>query len=361
MSAWSGGDYADAGVMIGHLENRDRDAQTNHDGAPDRTGGLAVSFPLFCAWILELQPAVAQEETQSIAEKLKPILVRQLRKSTQWRQVDAEDIVDCQNDVFMFLEKRLREPMEFAVKVLRMEAERLPERPDHVKVMHLVRAEPFAIIVHHSDFRPSHRFRARLRDTGAGSEVAENSGLSCEDNGSVAIRLAYETLRHEQVAVLELFPDDGVSFGYYSGVKTVRHESLDVRMGFIVETARLMARNRAWKERKKRAEVLMEDMSGVPAMQDSAGQKFAEILARNAVSRLSPALREQLYQHYVGGVSWVEIADRHKTTADSVKKGASRALNKIAGAILAAEPRAARGAVERVVEWLREMLHDMRW
>jgi hypothetical protein len=91
----------------------------------------------------------------------------------------------------------------------------------------------------------------------------------------------------------------------------------------------------------------MEDMSAIPAAQDRSGQQIAEILARKAVSRISPALRDQLYQHYVDGVSWAAIADRYKTTADNVKKGASRALKKAAEAIVAGEPGAAGGAVER--------------
>jgi hypothetical protein len=347
--------------MMRLLRNRDRTVRTNHEGESDRIGDLVASFPSFCAWILELQPGASPEEIQRIAERLNPILVRQLRKSTQWRQVEAADIMDCQYDVLMFLEKRLREPMEFVVKVLRMGTEYLQFELPHVKVMHLFRAEPFAIIAHHSDFRPSHRFRASLRDSAAGGEVAAASGVSCEESGRVPIRLAYETLRHEQVATLELLAEEEVSFGYYSGVKTVRHESFDVRMGFVVETARLMARNRAWKERKQKAEILMEDMSAVPAVRDGSGQQFAEILARKAVSGLSPTLRDQLYQHYVDGVSWTVIADRHKTTADNVKKGASRALNKVAEAIVAGEPGAAGGAVERVVKWLHDMLRDIRW
>jgi len=343
------------------LRNRDRKVQFNHEGERQRISDLVASFPSFCAWLLELQPGASEEEIQRIAERLKPILLRQLRKSTQWRQVEAADIMDCQYDVFMFLEKRLREPMEFAVKVLRMGTGYFQVEPPHVKVMHLFRSEPFAIVAHHPDFRPSHRFRASLRDAAAGGEVAATSGVSCGENGRVQIRLAYETLRHEQVATLELLAEEEVSFGYYSGVKTVRHESFDVRIGFVVETARLMARNRAWKERKQKAEIQMEDMSTLPAVQDRSGQEIAEILARKAVSRISPSLRDQLYQHYVDGVSWAAIADRHKTTADNVKKGASRALKKAAEAIVAGEPGAAGGAVERVVKWLHDMLRDMRW
>jgi hypothetical protein len=158
-----GGGHDHASVMMRRLRNRDRKALTNHEGESDRIGDLVASFPSFCAWILELQPGASQEEIQRIAERLKPILVRQLRKSTQWRQVEAADIMDCQYDVLMFLEKRLREPMEFVVKVLRMGTEYLQFELPHVKVMHLFRAEPFAIIAHHSDFRPSRRFRASLR------------------------------------------------------------------------------------------------------------------------------------------------------------------------------------------------------
>jgi hypothetical protein len=356
-----GGGHDHAGVMMSRLRNRDRRVRTVHEGRSDRVGDLVASFPSFCAWILELQPEGSQEGIERIAERLQPILVRQLRKSKQWRQVEPEDIIDCQYDVFMFLEKKLREPMEFAVKVLRIGAEDLQVEPNHVKVMHLFRAEPFAIVAHHPDFQPSHRFRACLRDSAADGEVTATSGVSCGENGRVPIRLAYETLRHEQVATLELLAEEEVSFGYYSGVKSVRHESFDVRMGFVVETARLMARNRAWKERKQNAEILMEDMSAVPAVRDNSGQRIAEILARKAVSGLSPTLRDQLFQHYVDGVSWTVIADRHKTTADNVKKSASRALNKVAEAIVAGESGAARGAVERVVKWLQDMLRDMRW
>jgi hypothetical protein len=144
-------------------------------------------------------------------------------------------------------------------------------------------------------------------------------------------------------------------------VKSVRHESFDVRMGFVVETARLMARNRAWKERKQKAEILMEDMSAVPAVRDRSANGSPRFWRAKQSAAFRRQLQDQLYQHYVDGVSWTVIADRHKTTADNVKKGASRALNKVAETIVAGEPGAADGAVERVVKWLHDMLHDMRW
>lgn len=330
---------------------RERGTQWANGWGSERGSELAVSFPLFCAWVHELQPESSPaEEIQRVADKLRPIILRRLP--------DPDYFQDCRNDVFMFLEKKLGGPMEFAVKVFRMDPGCSNMQPHPVKVMHLLRVDAFAIMAHHQDFLPFHRFRAQLMDFGESGKVAAKSDLSCGEDGRVCVRFPYDTLQHEQAAMLDLLPDATASVRYYSGVKAVRHESFDVRIGFVVATARLLARNRAWKESETRnREVSLEDMSVIPeTRQNGADDRSADILARKAVGSLPPKLRDQLHQHYVKGVPWATIAERYHMKDEVLRKHASRALNEIAESIVGEHPGAAKGAVERVAKWLQEML-----
>ena len=314
-----------------------------------RGGELAAAFPYFCQWIHELQPeTIPAEELQRVADRLTPIILRQLP--------DPDDFQDCRTDVFLFMEKKLSGPMEFAIRMLRNGPDRPKTQPTAVKSLHLLRAERFEVLAHHEDFLPSQKFLARLAVV-AGTDRASLFELSSGGDGRVRIVFAYEALQHEQVVVLDLLPQPQSASGYYHYVKAVRHSTFDIRMGFVVETARLVARNRAWKERESRKnEVLMDDMSAIPSPETGAAGHSADTLARKAVRRLSPELREQLHLHYVGGVPWTAIADRYGAREEVLRKKASRALHEVAESIVAQHPDATRGATERVVKWLYETL-----
>jgi hypothetical protein len=342
--------YAGVGRYYDPVERHQRTVRFTDSGW--RQGGreLAVSFPLFCEWIRELQPGTSPEDAiQRVVDKLKPIIVRRLP--------DADQFQECQNDVLMLLEKKLGEPMEFSVKVFRMVPESPVTEPHSARIMHLLRADPFMIVARHQELAPIRKYSARLLDVGESRELAAASGLACLHHGIVSIRFPYEALQHEQVAMLNLLSEAESPFVYYYCVKAVRHESFDVRMGFVVGTARLSAKNRAWKESEARnKEVLMDDMSAIPATEGASVVHTADLLARKAVSGLSPKMRDQLHLHYVRGVPWGAIADRYNMKEDVLRKHASRALNEIAESIVAAHAGATKGAAERVVRWLYEML-----
>jgi hypothetical protein len=88
------------------------------------------AFPLFFAWIGETQPDVPVEDIQTRTwNKLTAIVIRQLRSLGPW---EPEDLTDCRNNVFILMERKL----------------------GHPTALHLLRAEPFSIVVLHPDIRP---------------------------------------------------------------------------------------------------------------------------------------------------------------------------------------------------------------
>src|SRR5580692_6975794 len=101
----------------------------------------------------------------------------------------------CRHDVYMLLERKLREPLEFSVDSVRCDpAQRVQLDAIEAEVMHLLRAEPFAIIVCHADFEASSTFCASLHDIEDGGEIVTCSSLPCMQERLVAIRLAYGAL-----------------------------------------------------------------------------------------------------------------------------------------------------------------------
>src|SRR5205823_6295313 len=97
-----------------------------------------------------------------LEKKLTAILIRQLRSSGFW---EPDDITDCGHNLFMFMENKLREPVEFVVdKPLCMAADDGQVPALDGTVLHLLRAKPFTIVVRHPELRSSRKFRAWLRD-----------------------------------------------------------------------------------------------------------------------------------------------------------------------------------------------------
>jgi predicted DNA-binding protein (UPF0251 family) len=220
------------------------------------------------------------------------------------------------------------------------------------------------------DFQPSHRYRAQIRDPEADDQVTAIDTLSCEEAGYVPVRLAYDTLAHERVAGIELLPEEeSTGYAYCSGVRTLQYESLGARMGFVLNTTRFKAREIAKKRKRTAVEIGTDDMSTIPSRSGSSSAPAAaaridmseiEKVALRSIKSLAPELQDQLRQHYVHGLSWASIAARYNVTAESVRQDASRALKKIAKAIVDKQSGATEGAVGRLVEWLHELLDRIR-
>ncbi len=250
----------------------------------------------------ELQDRGGAQEDGSLPEderRLTAILVRQLRQFGFW---ETEDLCDCRNNLFMFMERKLGESMEFVVdKVLCAPEERLGMQAIELTALHLLRREPFAIVVRHRDLRSVPRYRGRLRDMEDGSEVATVTELACVEDKGVPIPLPYETLRHEQNALVILATDDDGGLAYYSGVRAVRHESFAIRMGFLVATARTMAREHARAGRKWRDLSYLEDLARQfsrtrrrwPGHGASCGDRGGEKAAEATAGAARRALRER--------------------------------------------------------------------
>lgn len=315
-----------------------------------------ASFPLLCAWVCELQPGMSAEEAQrDMAKKLTAILIRQLRLSGFW---EPNDIADCGNNLFMLMEKKLREPVEFVVdKVLCRAAESGQTPLPESTVLHLLRAVPFYILVRHSELQSSRKFCARLLNLEDGTEVLGVPDLSCAEDGNLPIQLAYPTFRHEQHVRVELLPEGDAAYAYAAHVQAIRHESFEIRMGFVASTARYIARDHLRARKKERDLTPLEDLPpwGHASPVDP-GQDIEFLSAKRAVGTLPRELRAQLAQRYVKGLSWSEIAGLRNVTEVKVRKDDSRVLNRLSEAIVASKPGAPEGAVPRVVRWLKEML-----
>jgi hypothetical protein len=264
----------------------------------------------------------------------------------------------CRHDVYMLLERKLREPLEFSVDSVRCDpAHRVQLDAIEAEVMHLLRAEPFAIIVCHADFEASSTFCASLHDIEDGGEIVTCSSLPCMQERLVAIRLAYGALRHEEEAFLELSPAGHITWLYYARVKAICHESFAIRMGFLTSAARKIVLKHSFKERKERDLTRLADLPPwrEPGRRDS-GQDVALLAAKRAIKRLPKDLLAQLRQRYIEGRAWSEIAQLRGVTEVKVRKDDSRLMEKLAEAFVAGVPEAPKGALPRVVKWLKEML-----
>jgi len=86
------------------------------------------------------------------------------------------------------------------------------------------------------------------------------------------------------------------------------------------------------------------------------GQSVAYLLAKSLIKRLPESERALLIEHQIHGRPWAEIAKRRNLSEDKVKQDCSRALNKLAKALLECDSKPAKGAAERLVAWLKDML-----
>jgi hypothetical protein len=326
---------------------------------PDDTSAAIASFPLLCAWLNKFRPEISTEQTgRALEDKLKVIITNQLRRSGYF---DKDDVTHCRNDIYMVLERKLSEPMEFRVDGVQCEpAERAQLGALKTEVIHLLRPEPFAILVRHADFEPSSNFCARLRDTKNGAEVVTISRIPCGQDQRVPIRLAYRALDHEQDAFVELSRDGDIAPPYCVRVKAVCHESFAVRMGFVVSTARNIVLNHCGKDFEDRNLTRLDDLPywRQPGRRDD-GQDVALLALKSAIKLLPRGLQTRLRQRYIEGLSWSEIAQLLGMSEAQVRKEDSRLMEKLAGAFVSSVPAAPKGALARVVRWLKEMMHQV--
>jgi hypothetical protein len=311
------------------------------------------SFPRFCAYVCELQPGVSAEEAQEkLGRKLTAILVRQLKLSGCW---EPNDLTDCGTDLLMFIEKKLREPLEFDVAAVAADRGRVPvlERT----AMHLLRPESFAITVGHAEFRSSQRFGVQLRNLADGSDIISFPDLSCGESKSASIRLAYDALRHEQDVLLELIPEGEGRIAFYARVLPVRHESFQVRMGFVAKSARYIACAHLRAARKGRAVLPLEDLPPAqhPGRLDPR-QDIAWLTAKREIERLPKELLAELLQRQGSTLSWAEIARLREASEVTLRKGDSRTFQRLIKAFFAGQSGVTRGMMRGAVKWLKDML-----
>jgi len=228
-----------------------------------------------------------------------------------------------------------------------------------VEALHLLRAASYAIVGSHSDLAPAGKYRAVFRDVGSGVEVAGFANLPCPEAGRLPIDLTYEQLAHEQDVRLSVSAHDADDTpAFFACVRAVRHESLKSRRGFVARMARNIAHEYASRK------VPEESLEGLPAEGVSARgaqeaeRRVATLLAKSAVERLPERTRAMLLEHEIEGRSWAEIAKTYGISEAKAKQDVSRALTKVSEVVLEGESEAARGAVQRVVDWIKETLVD---
>lgn len=322
----------------------------------DRTEAVIAGFPYLCAWIHELQAGTDFKEAVRILEKVvTAIVVSKLRRSGIR---DGDDIEDCRNKVLMLVEKRLREPMEFNIAAVTSSQDSSWQLAEKAHVLQLLRPEPFTLGVCHPDLRKSETFHARFRDVGDGSEVVSALDLSCAEDGRVSIRLPYDTFRHEQVAVMQLSQNGSAGLSYGVVIQARRRDSFENRMRFVTATAGNVAREsvRPWRNER---ELRVDDPKGVrlvPTQGHEARQHVYRLLAKRAIAELPRSLYDQIVAHHIDNRSWAEIAAAYGISEAKARQDVSRALSALAAQIVACEPEAKNGAVQRVVQWLKDML-----
>jgi hypothetical protein len=229
----------------------------------------------------------------------------------------------------------------------------------HVTALHLLRAKPFLVVGYHPDLEPLREYRANLRDMCNNSEVATLPHLKCSEDKEIAVPLSCDQLGHEQDTVLEISTGEPERPCYFSCVRAVRHESLRSRMGFVTQVARTVAHEFARADRRA-TKVPLEDLSWehTPAWAERR-QSVAYLLAKNLIKRMSAWERELLIEHQVHGMSWAEIAASRQVSEDKVRQDCSRALSRLARALLENDVKHAPGAAQRIVVWLKEMVEHI--
>jgi hypothetical protein len=231
--------------------------------------------------------------------------------------------------------------------------------PVQTTALHLLRADAFSIIGYHPDLEPRREYRADFRDMVDNTEVVLLMSVACSDDHRVPMKLAYDQLRHEHDTTLELSTGEPGPPPYFSCVRAVRHESLKSRMGFVTQVARNVAHEHSRSERSVQR-LSLEDLPAErsPVRSDRA-QSVAYLLAKSLIKRMPEWERGLLIEHQIQGRSWAEIASRRNVTEGKVKQDCSRALKKLARALLESDARASKGAGQRVVAWLKDMLEHV--
>jgi RNA polymerase sigma factor (sigma-70 family) len=228
-----------------------------------------------------------------------------------------------------------------------------------VEALHLLRVASYSIVGSHADFAPSVKYRAVFHDAGSGAEVVDLINLPCPEGGRLPIDVAYGQLGHEQDVRLSVSAHGADRAPtYFACIRAVRHESLKSRRGFVARMARNIAHEYALRKTPE------ESLEGLPieeiparGAQEAEG-RVATLLAKSAVERLPERTRAMLLEHEIEGRSWAEIARTYGISEAKAKQDVSRALTKVSEVVLAGESEAARGAVQRVVDWIKGTLVD---
>jgi hypothetical protein len=229
----------------------------------------------------------------------------------------------------------------------------------HVRALHLLRADSFTIIGHHTSLDPSREYQASFRKMHDNAAVATLGHLTCSEKKTVSVSLDYAQLGHEQDTHMELSRQEDPDLGYFACVRAVQYKSLKNRMGFVVQMARTVALERSGRERGVRGESLESlPLKEHPVTADK-GQDTTVLLARSAIERLPARDRGMLIDHELRGWSWVEIARRQNVSEAKVKQDVSRALKKVTEAIRSGATQPDKGASRRIVDWLKDMLEDI--
>jgi hypothetical protein len=181
--------------------------------------------------------------------------------------------------------------------------------------------------------------------------------LTCREEKRLPIPVAYELLKHEQNALLELTPQAAPELAYCAGVRAVHHESFAIRMGFVAGTARRLVLEHRGAIGNASEVSSVEELvpERYPAAVDQ-NHDAALLSAERAIRRLPAASRNQLIERYVDGLSWAEIARKRKVTEVKARQDDSRLMKELAKAFVPLNVEVGKQAVPRVVKWLKEML-----
>ena len=256
------------------------------------------------------------------------------------------------------MERKLGEPIEVEVRAVRCSADLFRSLAVDPTTLHLLRAEPFSIVILNPDIRPAEQLSAWVRNYEDGHEIVAIRDLTCREEKRLRIRLAYGLLQHEQNALLELTLQSAPDSTYCAGVRAVHHESFAVRMGFVAGTARrLVQEHQGSTSRAKGSLSSVEDLAPelYPGTLDQ-NHDTALLSAERAIRRLPASSRNRLMERYVDGFSWAEIAEKHKVTAVKARQDNSRLMTELARAFVPSNEKVGARAVPRVVKWLKEML-----
>jgi DNA-directed RNA polymerase specialized sigma24 family protein len=228
-----------------------------------------------------------------------------------------------------------------------------------VKPLHLLHQGQLVIVGRHADIALSKVYRAEFRDR-EGIVMAALARLLCTENKSIRVNLMYDQLRHEEDTQVQVCQEDHMTPTYFACIRPVRHESLASRRGFVAQ----VAHNVAYEHFKASDKMKLRSIEGLPHVSALAGadegkQLNAVLLAKSVIERLPEQVRKLLLEHEIEGLSWAEIAKRHNLSEDKAKQDISRALSRIARVILAGEPEASSGALQRLIDWIKHTLDEV--